>query len=153
MRALASALTTMMVAMMPGGVRSSLGEAAVGVEHHGGEEEREIDDGGFEEVVGVLARGWSEGRTDDAGEADGVPEVGEAEHGRGDGVEVAGGVEGYGPEADGDHEDGVEEGLDDGAAGGVLRVGLGGGEADAGGGVVVAIHPADGHEVGELPDE
>ena len=32
-------------------------------------------------------------------------------------------------------------------------VGVGGGEADAGAGVVFAVHPADGHEVGELPDE
>ncbi len=58
-----------------------------------------------------------------------------------------------GPEADGDHEDGVEEGLDDGALRGVSGVRQGGGEADAGARVVVAVHPADGHEVGELPDE
>ena len=32
-------------------------------------------------------------------------------------------------------------------------VGLGGGEADAAAGVVFAVHPADGHEVRELPDE
>ena len=58
-----------------------------------------------------------------------------------------------GQRADGDHEDGVEEGLDDGGAGGVAGVGQGGGEADAGGGVLFAVHPADGHEVRELPDE
>ena len=57
------------------------------------------------------------------------------------------------PEAGGDHEDGVEEGLDDGAVRGVADVGLGGGDADAAAGVVLAVQPADGHEVRELPDE
>ena len=38
-------------------------------------------------------------------------------------------------------------------SGGVLGVGQVGREADAGAGVVFAVHPADGHEVGELPDE
>src|SRR6202034_922500 len=75
------------------------------------------------------------------------------EDGRGDGVGCAGGAEGEGPDADGDHQDGIEERLDDGGAGGVASVGEGGGEADAGGGVVVAVEPADGHEVGELPNE
>ncbi len=48
---------------------------------------------------------------------------------------------------------GVEERLDDGGPGGEVLVGLSGSEADSGGGVVFAVHPSDGHEVGELPDE
>ena len=47
----------------------------------------------------------------------------------------------------------VEERLNDGAEGRVLGVGQGRRKADAGAAVVLAIHPADGHEVGELPDE
>ena len=90
---------------------------------------------------------------DDAGEADGVPEIAEAEDGRGDGVGSAGDVQRGGPEADRDHDGGVEESLDDGAQRGVLRVRQVGREADAAAGVVFAVHPADGHEVGELPDE
>ena len=58
-----------------------------------------------------------------------------------------------GPEADRDHDGGVEEGLDDGAQRGVAACWAGWGEADASAGVVFAIHPADGHEVRELPDE
>ena len=65
----------------------------------------------------------------------------------------SGDVEPGGPEAGGDHEDGVEEGLERGGAGGFAGGLLGGGEADAGVGVVGAVEPADGHEVGELPDE
>src|ERR1700722_11439453 len=89
----------------------------------------------------------------DACEADGIPEVGKAEDAGDDGVEVAGGGQGGGPEADGDHEDSVEERLDDGALRGVLGVWKSRGKADAGAGVVFAVHPADGHEVGELPNE
>ena len=62
-------------------------------------------------------------------------------------------MEERGPEAYGDHECGVEEGLDDGGSSGPADGLLGGGDADTSGGVVCAVHPADGHEVGELPDE
>ena len=99
------------------------------------------------------AGGFGVGIADDAGEANGVPEVAEAEDGRDDGVERAGDVQRGGPEADRDHDGGVEESLDDGAQRSVLRVGQVGREADAAAGVVFAVHPADGHEVRELPDE
>ena len=53
-------------------------------------------------------------------------------------------------QADGNHEHGVEQRFDHGGP----AVGLHDGQhADAGAGVVVAIHPGDGHEVRELPDK
>ncbi len=98
-------------------------------------------------------RFWLVGIAEDGGEANGVPEVAERQSCGDDGVEAAGDAEEGGPKGGGDHEDGVEERLPDGGAGGPCDGLLGGGEADAAVAVVVAVEPADSHEVRELPDE
>ena len=128
-------------------------DAALGVEDHGGEQEGKIDDARLEQVPGDGAGFRGCGVFEDRGEANGVPEVDGRGQGGEDGIGQAGEMQEGGPEGDGDHEDGVEEGLEDGGAGGPGDGLLGGGEADAAVAVVVAVHPADGHEVRELPDE
>ncbi len=127
-------------------------ESSFGVEDHGQHQQWEVDDGDFEEIAGGGGVGFVGGACD-ACEADGCVEIPQAERDGDDGVRKSGDVQPTEPEAGGDHEDGVEEGLDDAALRGVVGVGQVGGEADAAAGVVFAVHPADGHEVRELPDE
>ncbi len=66
MRALASALTAMMVAMTEGGVRNAAGggsvlgilkeETSLGVEHHGGQQQRKVKNRGLEKIPSVFMR-------------------------------------------------------------------------------------------------
>ncbi len=128
-------------------------QASLRVKDHGGEEQGKVDHRDFKEIAGERAGLWRRRGAKDAGEAEGVPKIGEAEEDGGDGVGPAGDAEPRGPERDGNHEDGVEDALDDGRTGGVFDRLLSGGDTDASLAVVLTIEPADGHEVRELPDE
>lgn len=92
-------------------------ETSTGVEHHGDEEQWQIDDGDFKKVTGDGAAGLV-GVPGDGEEADGGGEVPEAERGGDEGVGQSGEVKPVGPEADRDHEKRVDEGLDGGGPSG-----------------------------------
>ena len=85
-----------------------------------------------------------------AGEADGIGQVNQAQRGGQDGIGSAGHAQPPGRQADGNHDHGEEQRLGHGGP----AVGLDDGQhANAGAGVVVAIEPGDRHEVRKLPDK
>ena len=54
-------------------------QAALCVENHGGEQQRQVKDGDLEEVAGEAAGLRRKGCAKDTGEADGVPEIAEVQ--------------------------------------------------------------------------
>ena len=121
-----------------------------GAEHESGEQQWQIDDADLQQVACDHAAFFWRDVAKNACEPDCVCKVDDAEDQCDDCVDDARHAETPWREADGDHKDCVEKGLDDGGP----SIWLDDGEhPDPGACVFVAVHPGDGHEVGELPDE
>jgi hypothetical protein len=122
----------------------------VGAEHESGEQQGKVHHADFKQVTREHAAFGVGDRAKDAAEAQGVAEIEEAKDYGNDGVDRSIESKPEGGQTDGDHGDGVEDGFDNGGQ----AIGLDHGKhADSGTRVVIAVHPGDGHEVRELPDE
>ena len=123
------------------------------VKQHGAEQEWKVKNARSYEIAGKKAVVFRRGVADDSGEVNCDVEIAKREQRCHDGIRHSSDAKESGPQGDGNHENGIKKSLNSGRAGGPGDRLLGGGKADATVPVVIAIEPADGHEVGKLPDE